>query len=147
MGHRLLRLAQAGPIQGGPCLGHMRGDLDLLHAAFRLDAERQYRDARLTRCATLFLHEGRNSLGQIERDLDRAAAMPDPNTAAVQGGAGRLPLRASRRFQARRGAASGTVSDGAPARLAARSMARESMGSPNVLEALISARTERKDRR
>lgn len=89
----LMAAAQRGPIRGGPCQGRVRGDLELLEAAFRLDADNGFRDARLTTRAMRFVRERRDKLAEFAagpaRATDRVATVRDNR---VPGGArGQLP--------------------------------------------------------
>ncbi len=96
----LMAGAQAGPVAGIPCLGQVHADLELIHAAFKLDAELGYRDARLTRRAGDFVRERRDQLAAFERDDWRPKAASTGGRGRVdvgdlgrtpQGGRGELP--------------------------------------------------------
>ena len=67
----LLAMAQSGPVTGLPCRDQMHGDLELLQAAFRLDAEAGYRDGRMTTRAAGFIRELRDRFAGFDARLDR----------------------------------------------------------------------------
>jgi NTE family protein len=86
----LLAMTQNGPVAGLPCRDQVHGDLELLQAAFRLDAEAGYRDGRMTTRAARFIREARDRLAGFDGRLDRLLALV-PDAGLVRGpGTGRV---------------------------------------------------------
>jgi NTE family protein len=65
----VLGLAQHGPIHGLLCRDHVWGHLEVLQAAFKVDAEQGHRDGRLTSRAARFVRERKERLQDFERRL------------------------------------------------------------------------------
>ena len=78
----LLAMANDGPVRGLPCSGHGAEDLGIIYAAFQLDAERGYRDARLTQKATHFVRSRRGTIAAYDESL-RVSANETPDRQAA----------------------------------------------------------------
>ena len=85
----LLGMAQAGPIEGLPCRDRTAGDLELLQAAFRIDAQSGYRDGRMTTRAARFMRERHEKLVEFEDRVDHSLGLePARGTGTARGGPG-----------------------------------------------------------
>lgn len=80
----LLAMAQEGPVAGLPCGDQVHGDLELLQAAFRLDAEAGHRDGRMTARTARFIREARDLLAGFDGRLDLLLALV-PDAGLVRG--------------------------------------------------------------
>jgi len=62
-------MAKDGPIFEDLCIDRIRPDLEILSAAFQIDAKRNYRDARLTKRAGSFIRKRRQKLSLYEQNI------------------------------------------------------------------------------
>jgi hypothetical protein len=72
----MVAMAFTGTIQGLPCPDFGTEDIDILRAAFQLDAESGFHDGRLTQKATGFVRERRQVLSEFDDTLSPYGILP-----------------------------------------------------------------------